>query len=272
MLLQLSESWTRFLSSTLPLLEAIFLPLELDDRLIIPSTSFGADHQGGIRVRHLALESYRDEMLLTRSDDLERLYRQIHDDPTPSPPSPSPSLLAAEVTAETKKRPPLHQRVPSSSFSAIPVSLTPPPVTSLVSPLVIMRHQQMLAILASLLTDDDRQGEIERLARTLRKSVVEKDQQQQQHSSRRGSKDEIAVGVVEPVAEEEAEPAISNKTEERYRERSTTLESTDSGDRTSGSGIVVGSAVEEGLARQLSRRRFLPAGLRQKKSKEVVIV
>lgn len=245
LLAKLNQVWTTFFTAVLPLLEGIFWVLRVDARLSRAAAdgAEGSISAGRVDITKLALASFRDIVVLPLSTQLSFLLQDLYRsrrssmDPTFAPP---PSSTR-----------PLSKRYP-----------TPPPqlgeaTTSAADIAGDARRRQMLAVLASILTADEPQQEMDQLLRALRTGSTDK---------RRGSHDPPGVpGEVDVLADEGtsavdvAEEAEQDHASQLSRTRINSIESNASSDLD-----INGGGLNVAVARK--RRGFLPRlSLRRKK-------
>lgn len=206
LLLRLNELWSFFWTKILPNLEAVFVFLRSDERLVNPSAiaDDGTRLIGstGIDIRKLALIGFRDSLIIPRIDHLASLFHELYTSPlssheipraeTPPPipttsaPSPTPSRHRNQLFSSTSTVvPPLSP----TTQSPIPFPTTPPfAATSSRAPSIHgspkgpspvhpslateqssnALRRQLVSVLASVMTGDDRQMDMDSLLRTMR--------------------------------------------------------------------------------------------------------
>ena len=169
-----SPDWT----GVCPHLDAVFWVLRCDERLKASVGGTGREREregrtlkgeGRIDVRKLALIGFRDHLILPNIDRITQLFRELYESRPPSrrmsgtdtPPHPAPPSNAAPSSHSAPT--PSHRTLPSySSASTIlpPITLHPavgpfPTAGSLQQiQAANARRRQMVAILASVLTND----------------------------------------------------------------------------------------------------------------------
>lgn len=181
-LLRLNEMWSFFWTGVLPHLESIFWVLRCDERLKAAVGGTGrereregrtAQAEGRIDVRSLALIGFRDQLIHPQFHRIVYLFHELYES---RPPSRVPSRPSSPSHSSTgpPSAPPL-----STNNSSHSTSLQPPPTSSsgLLGTLASVqaansRRRQMVAILASLLTGDERQEEMDTLLSHMRAGLA----------------------------------------------------------------------------------------------------
>ncbi|KAM0748709.1 hypothetical protein T439DRAFT_349406 [Meredithblackwellia eburnea MCA 4105] len=194
-LIRLNEVWSFFWTGVLPNLEGIFWVLRCDERL---KAAVGATYREGrsargeqrIDVRQLALLGFRDQLVHPQFDRILDLFRGLYESRPSSrrPSEPDFEGVSRQPSRSPRRTPPPH-RPSAQSFTSsgthatlVPFyspssSLRPPTSTApgggpSSAQAANNRRRQMIAILAGLLTADERQDEIDTLLSHMRATVL----------------------------------------------------------------------------------------------------
>ncbi|ORY75964.1 HbrB-like-domain-containing protein [Leucosporidium creatinivorum] len=192
-LLRLNETWLFFWGSVLPHLEAIFWVLRCDPRLKAAVGGGAREREregrtefadGRIDVRKLALIEFRDFLIHPELDRLNHLFNSMYSRP---PSSRANDDSGVDTPPQQQGPASSHRPIPSfssaatlmASGSSTPAPSAPPSRAASVPPLQTSasiqaagRRRQMVAVLASVLTNDERQSEMDILLRTMRNSPM----------------------------------------------------------------------------------------------------
>lgn len=179
LLLRLNELWSFFWADVLPHLEACFWPLRTDDRLAQAAQHEDEQDYESLDIRRLGLIGFRDSLVLPHADRIAVLLERLHGSSRPpSRTNDDQPASDAQQHSQGRTSPIVHRVVESTSTTA---TVTPSPRPSraespegdstvapeqlvrAAEPLQIARRRQMIAILASLQTNDTRQQEIDHL-------------------------------------------------------------------------------------------------------------
>ncbi|KAK4701973.1 hypothetical protein P7C70_g4252, partial [Phenoliferia sp. Uapishka_3] len=184
-LLRLNELWSFMWTGVLPHLESVFWVLRSDERLRAAVVGGGREREregrtlnaeGRIDVRRLALAGFRDQLIHPQYHRILHLFRELYDSRPPSrqpsrpssPPNTSPSAYQPTPSQSSSGLHPTPAPTVSTSPSNQGSTLHPPqgPLASVQA--ANARRRQMIAVLASLLTGDERQHEIDNLLSQMR--------------------------------------------------------------------------------------------------------
>ncbi|KAI5481398.1 HbrB-like family protein [Pseudohyphozyma bogoriensis] len=192
-LARLNELWLFFWTGILPHLESVFWIFRCDERLKANVVGGGTRdgrrlrEEGRIDVRKLALIGFRDHLILPHITRITLLFSELYES-RPSSRAPSPPSQTSGNSPQRHRTQPSYASnastlVPEASATTNSLhpagagaTLRPPPgATSLpsASQAANARRRQMVAVCASLLTDDARQHELDELLRIMRSGVGE---------------------------------------------------------------------------------------------------
>lgn len=165
-LAQLDKVWQTYWTSVVPSLESVFWVLRTDARLRArvemsveerERSGLEVGREGMIDVRSLALIGFRDCVVLPQIDAIATLFSHLSN--TPSQPYTTPPLPSSSLIRGT--RPNLSSNVPSPAGSTLHLGQSQ------------AYRQQMVSLLASVLTADESQAEMDHLLGLMRGSKLE---------------------------------------------------------------------------------------------------
>ncbi|KAK4052385.1 hypothetical protein OIV83_002187 [Microbotryomycetes sp. JL201] len=195
-----NEVWLFFWGNVLPHLEGVFWVLRTDERLraaVEGSQSPGSANpifstrvDGRVDVRKLALIEFRDQLIHPHIDRMLDIFQEIHESKLTSGAN-TPARRSSRQRSRQEPGAVSGQEAQESFFSSM-TTVTPtgsgtpesregghsrtssvPRVYSAATMQAVGRRRQMIAMLASVQTDDERQAEIEILLRTMKLSTAQ---------------------------------------------------------------------------------------------------